>query len=78
MSENNNEQMDLGNGAINNNDENNGNDVADRPTNNAHSEVTANENTIPQLKLTIKTPKEKKDISIEESSTIKQVNKNNN
>ena len=69
MSENNNEQMDLGNGAMSNNDKNDASDAA-KPTNGAQPDVTA---TISQLNIAIKTPKEKRDITIEQSSTVKQV-----
>jgi hypothetical protein len=70
MSENNNEQMDLGSGTASNN--NTIDDVAE-PTTSPNSQVTTTENTTSTLKLAIKTPKEKKDVSIDGSSTVKQV-----
>jgi hypothetical protein len=47
-------------------------DVAE-PTTSPNSQVTTTENTTSTLKLAIKTPKEKKDVSIDGSSTVKQV-----
>ncbi len=70
MSENNNEQMDLGTGTASNNDTN---DDAAASTTSPKSEVSTTENTTSKLKLAIKTPKEKKDILIDGSSTVKQV-----
>jgi hypothetical protein len=70
MSENNNEQMDLGSGTANNN---NTIDDVPAPATSPDSQVTTTDNTISKLKLAIKTPKEKKDVSIDGSSTVKQV-----
>jgi hypothetical protein len=71
MSESNNEQMDLGSGAASNS---NAIDTT-VPMTSSPSDVTTSEQhtTSQQLKLTIKTPKDKKDISIDGSSTVKQV-----
>jgi ubiquilin len=69
MSENNNEQMDLGSGTASNNNLTDTNASTTSPI----SEVTTTENTTSKLKLTIKTPKDKKDISIDGSSTVKQL-----
>jgi hypothetical protein len=69
MSENNNEQMDLGSGTASNNEIT----EAAVPTTSPNAEVTTTENTTSKLKLAIKTPKEKKDILIDGSSTVKQV-----
>jgi hypothetical protein len=69
MSENNNEQMDLGSGTASNNNLTDTNVSTTSPI----SEVSTTENTTSKLKLTIKTPKDKKDISIDGSSTVKQV-----
>jgi hypothetical protein len=63
MTENNNEQMDLGNGTASNNN----------AATKSNSEGTTTENTTSKLKLAIKTPKEKKDILIDGSSSVKQV-----
>ncbi|CAF4038114.1 unnamed protein product [Rotaria sp. Silwood2] len=72
MSENNNEQMDVGTGTTSND---NVTDVADTAPTTAspNPEEVTTENTALNLKLTIKTPKEKKDISIDASSTVKQL-----
>ena len=72
MSENNNEQMDLGSGTASNINETDTNATA-KSTTSPTSEVTTAENTTSKLKLTIKTPKDKKDISIDGSSSVKQV-----
>jgi ubiquilin len=69
MSENNNEQMDLGSGTASNNNLTDTNASTTSPI----SEVSTTENTTSKLKLTIKTPKDKKDISIDGSSTVKQL-----
>jgi len=58
MSENNNEQMNLGNGTTNNKNTIDTNKLSAS----SKSKVTTTENTISKLKLTIKTPKEKKRI----------------
>lgn len=69
MSENNNEQMDVGTGSS---DNNNTTDVAaDTSTTSPKSSGALTEATM--LNLAIKTPKEKKDISVDDSSTVKQV-----
>ena len=60
MSANNNEQMDLEGNATN--------DTVESATS-SKAETSAT----PQLKLTIKTPKDKKDVSIDGSATVKQV-----
>jgi hypothetical protein len=67
MSENNNEQMDLGNTASSN-------VASDEPTavSPMESKGAEKENSS-LLKLTIKTPKEKKDIVVDPSSSVKQV-----
>ncbi|CAF0969596.1 unnamed protein product [Rotaria sordida] len=72
MSENNNEQMDVGTGTTSND---NVTDVADTApiTSPIPEQEVTTENTTSNLKLTIKTPKEKKDITIDESSTVKQL-----
>ena len=72
MSENNNEQMDLGSGTASNNSETDTNTTA-KSTTSPISEVTTTENTTSKLKLSIKTPKDKKDILIDGSSSVKQV-----
>jgi hypothetical protein len=70
MSENNNEQMDLGNNSTAS--DSNATNAAEIPTS-PTSKMLTNENTTSKLKLAIKTPKDKKDILIDESSTVKQV-----
>jgi hypothetical protein len=70
MSENNNEQMDLGNSSTAS--DSNATNAAELPTS-PTSKISTNENTTSKLKLAIKTPKDKKDISIDESATVKQV-----
>jgi len=70
MSENNNEQMDLGNNSTAS--DSNATNAAELPTS-PTSKILTNENTTSKLKLAIKTPKDKKDILIDESSTVKQV-----
>lgn len=72
MSENNTEQMELESGSAT--DENNTTtDVPTTSTTSPKADVTSTENTSSNLKLAIKTPKEKKDITIDASSTVKQL-----
>lgn len=72
MSENSNEQMDLGNSATVNDDPTD--TAATSPPPAAAADVTSMEKeSTAQLKLAIKTPKEKKDITIDASATVKQV-----
>jgi hypothetical protein len=71
MSENTNEQMDLESGATTG--DNNITDVPAPTTDSPNSEVTTTEKTSTHLKISIKTPKEKKDISVDGSSSVKQV-----
>ncbi|CAF5026807.1 unnamed protein product, partial [Rotaria sp. Silwood1] len=72
MSENNNEQMDVGTGSTSNDNVTDVVETAPTTTSPNPDEVKT-ENITSNLKLTIKTPKEKKDISIDESSTVKQL-----
>ena len=73
MSENNNEQMDLGSGATSN-DEMMGTGAAASSAGSPQAEVTTTgKDASSMLKLSIKTPKEKKDVSIDLSATVKQV-----
>ncbi|CAF1339793.1 unnamed protein product [Adineta steineri] len=69
MSENNNEQMDVGTNAASNNDINNSAETVASP----EADTNTNESTTSKLKLAIKTPKDKKDISIDGSSTVRQL-----
>ena len=75
MSENyTNEQMDLESGTVSNNDNvTEGDPTVATSTTSSNADVTTTENTTSKLKLAIKTPKEKKDISIDGSATVKQV-----
>ncbi|CAF3066773.1 unnamed protein product [Rotaria socialis] len=71
MTENNNEQMDVGTGTTDNNMVDDV--VADAPTASPSSVEPVAESLTSKLKLAIKTPKEKKDISIDGSSSVKQL-----
>jgi hypothetical protein len=73
MSENNNEQMDLGSSTANN-DDMMGTGAAASSAGSPQAEVTTTgKEASSMLKLSIKTPKEKKDVSIDLSATVKQV-----
>ena len=74
MSENSNEQMDLGNSAAGNDDPTDTAATSPPPPPPPAADVTSMEKeSTSQLKLAIKTPKEKKDITIDASATVKQV-----
>lgn len=70
MSENNNEQMDIGSNTTSNNESS---DIVASATSPSSEMAAADNQSSSKIQLSIKTPKEKKDIAIDASSTIKQV-----
>jgi len=73
MSENDNEQMELESGSATNENNTATSDAPITSTASPQAEVTTTEKPSSNLKLTIKTPKEKKDITIDAFATVQQV-----
>ncbi|CAF4926120.1 unnamed protein product, partial [Rotaria sp. Silwood2] len=73
MSENNNEQMDLGSETASNNDITDTAITAVPITSSNMEATTTTENSTSKLKIIIKTSRKKKNISIDHSSTVKQL-----
>lgn len=73
MSENDNEQMELESGTATNENNTATSDAPITSTTSPQAEVTTTEKPSSNLKLTIKTPKDKKDITIDASATVQQL-----